>query len=144
MVQQQTFIVPLMNMFTHFANILLFFLRTPRGRASRYYLNKKSILLLTVFSLTLGAMAQETRKDSLAAEPKKCVDLVKMSDSIMIITKDCRQMPLEKNYTFINGISVSTTGLVKMADGTSMQLKKGDAIDMNGKLMRRNKIKATF
>ena len=99
---------------------------------------------MTVFSLTLGAMAQETRKDSLAAEPKKCVDLVKMSDSIMIITKDCRQMPLEKNYTFINGISVSTTGLVKMADGTSMQLKKGDAIDMNGKLMRRNKIKATF
>ncbi len=41
MVQQQTFIVPLMNMFTHFANILLFFLRTPRGRASRYYLNKE-------------------------------------------------------------------------------------------------------
>lgn len=40
MVQQQTFVMPFMNMFAHFANILLFCLPTPRGRASRYYLNK--------------------------------------------------------------------------------------------------------
>jgi hypothetical protein len=36
-VQKQGFIMALVNMFTHFTNLALFSLPTPRGRASRYF-----------------------------------------------------------------------------------------------------------
>lgn len=104
----------------------------------------KLLIAFAATALSLSTMAQESKPEVQMPASKKCIDLIKMSDSIMMINKDCKAIPLEKNYTFPNGISVSTTGLVKMADGTAMQLKKGDAIDMNGKLMKRNKIKATF
>ena len=99
-------------------------------------------IIMAIFSL--GAIAQENKQDLKAPESKKCIDYIKMSDSGMMINKDCQQTPLTKDFTFTNGVIVSATGLVKMLDGTKMQLIKGDAIDMNGKLMKRNKIKGTF
>lgn len=62
-------------------------------------------------------------------------DCVMMKDSKMMVMKGGKTMAMDQDMTLTNGTVVSTDGTVKMSDGKTKQLKNGDCVYMNGKMM---------
>ena len=62
-------------------------------------------------------------------------DCVMMEGGKMMVMKAGKTMAMDQDMTLTNGATVMTDGSVKMKDGTSKQLKNGDCMYMDGKMM---------
>ena len=106
---------------------------------------KNLILLVTLFMFALNLNAQNNTKMKMHHKMMKhsMKDCVMMEDGKMMVTKDGKDMMMDKDMTMTNGTMVMTDGTVKMKDGKTMMLKNGDHVYMNGKMgkMKMNKMK---
>lgn len=70
-------------------------------------------------------------------------DGLMMKDGKMWVTKNGKTMPMNAEVTLDNGIRVMTDGTYMDKNGTTMRLKNGESIGMNGKMMpmKKNKMK---
>lgn len=95
-----------------------------------------------VGACTTVAVAQDssatstTKAASGRAESNQMKDCVMMKDGKLHLMKGTSITGLDKNLTLANGTVIKTDGTVKAADGTEMTLKEGEAIDMEGKLIK--------
>jgi hypothetical protein len=100
-------------------------------------MKKVIMFLLIAGTCTTAAVAQDTTKSEAPKMEKKegMKDCVKMQDGKLIVMKGTDIMPLVKDLTLTNGTVIKADGTVKSADGATMKLKEGEAVDMDGKLM---------
>lgn len=93
-------------------------------------------LLLTVFAITLsfGVFAQEKVpvKDTIPTEQKTQKDVYLMKDTKMWVVKNGEKTLMAEEVTLANGTIVMANGTVKFEDGTSVTLKEGEFIDLDG------------
>lgn len=70
-------------------------------------------------------------------------DGLMMKDGKMWMTKNGKTIPMDAEVTLDNGIRVMTDGTYMDKNGTTMRLKNGESIGMNGKMMpmKKNKMK---
>ena len=100
-------------------------------------MKKVIMFLLVAGTCTTAAVAQDTTK---AATPKmekslQVKDCVMMKEGKLMLMKGSSITPLDKELTFTNGSVISLDGTVKSSDGTTMKLKEGEAIGLDGKLI---------
>ncbi|MES2060542.1 MAG: DUF6799 domain-containing protein [Bacteroidota bacterium] len=100
---------------------------------------KKLMVFIVASALSSGVFAQEKMDDNMQMGKKEQHMSMKknhlmMMDGKMQMQKNGKTMPMEKDMTLTNGTQVMTDGMCKMKDGTSMTMKDGDMIDMNGKM----------
>jgi len=97
--------------------------------------NKKTIsnvvasLLALIMCFAAYSSSAQTKMDH-----SKMKDCCMMHDGKMMVIKDGKTMPMEKNMTMENGTTCMTNGQCTLKDGTKMQMKEGQCMDMNGKL----------
>lgn len=97
--------------------------------------NKKIIataiasMLMLFLCLTASDSFAQSKMDSTTMK-----DCCMMKDGKMMVIKDGKTMPMEKNMTMKNGTKCMTNGECKMKDGTKMMMKNGDCMDMSGKM----------
>jgi hypothetical protein len=65
----------------------------------------------------------------------KSKDCVHMKDGKMMMMKEGKEMPMDKDMTMTDGSKVTTDGSHVMKDGTKMKLKDGDMVMMDGTMM---------
>ncbi len=53
---------------------------------------------------------------------------------MMMVMKDGKEMPMNKDITMNNGTKCMTNGEYVTKDGKKMKMKEGDRIDMNGNM----------
>lgn len=102
-----------------------------------------SIMIASIGLLSYTTKAQEnnTQQDSTQNEmqghqmqhPKK--DHIKMHNGEMVMIKDGKTMPVEKDMTMKNGTKCMTDGTYITKDGKRTMMKEGEMMDMNGKMM---------
>lgn len=70
-------------------------------------------------------------------------DGLMMKDGKMWMTKNGKTMPMDAEVTLDNGIRVMTDGTYMDKNGTTMRLRNGESMSMNGKMMpmKKNKMK---
>ncbi len=81
---------------------------------------------------------QPNSKDTMGLKSNKMQsqmksDCIMMQNGKMVMTKDGKNTPMSKDVTLQNGTVCMINGTCKMKDGTTMKMKEGDKIDMNGK-----------
>jgi hypothetical protein len=99
---------------------------------------KNLILLIVTFTIATGVYSQDSK---MMAQPnkmdqKKMKDCCTMKDGKMVCMKDGKTMAMTMDMTLKNGTTVMKDGTVKMKDGKTMMMKNGDAVDMDGKMMK--------
>ena len=98
-----------------------------------------TMLFFAAVLFTTAAIAQDTsmagHKMNKMNHMKMKKDCVMMEDGKMMVMKGGKTMGMDKDMTLTNGATVMTDGSVKMKDGTSKQLKNGDCMYMDGKMM---------
>ena len=62
-------------------------------------------------------------------------DYVIMKDGKIHLVKGGNITSLENDLTLTNGTTISTTGTVKSSEGTTLQLKEGEKLDLDGKML---------
>jgi hypothetical protein len=83
-------------------------------------------LLVLVISLSFAGA-------SLAGHGKDCVH---MKDGKMMMMKDGKEMPMEKEMTMKDGSKVMTDGTHMSKDGKKMSLSDGDMVMMDGTMKK--------
>jgi ribosomal protein L14 len=83
------------------------------------------------FALNLSAQQVEKMKSHKHSTTKDCV---MMDNGKMMMMKHGQTMDFTKEMTLKNGTLVMTDGTIKRKNGTSVQLKDGDCIMMDGKV----------
>lgn len=102
-------------------------------------MKKVIMFLLVAGTCTTAAVAQDTTK-TVAPKMGKMHDVkdcVMMKDGKLMVMKGSSVTALDTDLTLTNGTVVKTDGTVKSADGTAMKLKEGEAIDMDGKMIKK-------
>ena len=69
----------------------------------------------------------------------KMKDCVMMKDGKMMVMKGGEKMAMDNETTFTNGSKVGTDGMLTKQDGTTKQLKNGDCVYMDGKMVSKMK-----
>ena len=96
---------------------------------------KKLIGLLLIAGIcSTAAIAQDHTTTGAQHDKKEGKSYVKMIDGKVMVVKDGNISALDKDLILPNGTTVSTTGTIKLADGTTTQLKDGDKVNMDGKV----------
>ena len=101
-------------------------------------MKKVIMFLLVAGTCTTAAVAQDSTKSATPKTEKshEMKDCVAMKDGKVVVMKGTNVTVLDKDLTLPNGTTIKADGSVKMADGTAMQLKEGEALDMEGKLIK--------
>jgi hypothetical protein len=100
---------------------------------------KKLLLVAIACMVSLGVFAQEPAEKMNKHKMKDCV---MMKDGKMMAVKDGKWMNMDQDMTMENGSVVTTTGEVKMKDGSSKMLENGQCVYMNGEIgMMKDKMK---
>jgi len=87
-----------------------------------------------MFSLILF-MALCLVSASTTAQTKTAMkDCCMMKDGKMVMVKDGKTMPMNKDMKMTNGTTCMVNGDCVMKDGTKMKMKEGDCMDMTGKM----------
>ena len=100
---------------------------------------KKLLTLAAAIAFSFASFAQTTSGDKMSKDQgtktatKK--DCYKMKDGKMMEMKDGKWAAMTMDATLKNGTMVMTNGTVKMTDGKTSQLKEGEGIDVDGKMM---------
>ena len=97
-------------------------------------MKKLLMCLLIAGSFATVASAQSGTKTK-TQNMQQVKDYVLMKDGKMHLVKGGNITSLENDLTLANGTTISTAGAVKTSDGTTMQLKEGEKIDMDGKMV---------
>lgn len=61
-------------------------------------------------------------------------DCCMMKDGKMVMVKEGKTMPMEKNMKMANGTTCMVNGDCVMKDGAKMKMKEGDCMDISGKM----------
>ena len=69
----------------------------------------------------------------------KMKDCVMMKGGKMMVMKGGENMAMDNEMTFTNGSKISTEGIITKQDGTTKQLKNGDCVYMDGKMVSKMK-----
>jgi uncharacterized protein YdeI (BOF family) len=102
---------------------------------------KKLLLVAIACMVSLGVFAQDST-GKMSKMHGKMKDCVMMKDGKMMAVKDGKWMDMDQDMTMENGTVVTTTGEVKMKDGTSKTLENGQCVYMNGDIgMMKDKMK---
>jgi len=95
------------------------------------------MILIVASALSSGVFAQEHKMEDMDKKEQKMdmkKDHVMMMDGKMKMVKDGKEMPMEKEMTMGNGTKVMADGMCTKKDGTTMTMKNGDMMDMDGKM----------
>ena len=90
------------------------------------------MLFIAVALTTSYANAQTKTKKAMMK------DCCMMKDGKMMVMKNGKTMPMEKDMIMKNGTTCMVSGECVMKDGSKMMMKDGDCIDMNGKMDKCN------
>ncbi|MEP7169148.1 MAG: DUF6799 domain-containing protein [Bacteroidota bacterium] len=102
---------------------------------------KKIIVLLAGVVFALAVNAQDSKMEAkpqtapgeTAAKPQpKSHDYVAIKDGKMMIMKDGKMAPMDKEMDMADGSKVMMDGNVMKKDGSKMMMKEGDRMYMNG------------
>ena len=96
----------------------------------------KKLLICLLFAGSFATVA--TAQDNAAPKTQKMhqtKDYIVMKDGKMHLVKGGNITSLENYMTLPNGTTISTTGTVKSSEGTILQLKEGEKLDLDGKMM---------
>ncbi len=107
-------------------------------------MKKLFMCLLVAGAFTTVATAQDSTANGAGKMEKMhgMQDCVMMKDGKVMVMKGGQVTPLQSDINLTNGTTVSTSGSVKTADGTTMILKEGDMLGMDGKMMmKKDKMK---
>ncbi len=63
-------------------------------------------------------------------------DHIMMKDGKVMMIKDGKSMPADKELTLSNGTKVTVDGSVTMKDGTKTMMKEGDMMSMDGEMIK--------
>jgi hypothetical protein len=96
----------------------------------------KMVSLLAIFLMVISfnASAQARKHSPKMKHAAMMKDCCMMKDGKMMVMKDGKTMPMEKDMVMKNGTTCMTNGECKMKDGKKMMMKEGDCMDMNGKM----------
>jgi hypothetical protein len=102
-------------------------------------MKKLTMFFLVAVIGTTTVLAQDTsaakHKMHDMGHMKMKKDCVMMKEGKMLVMKEGKTMAMDQEMTLTNGSTVSTDGTLKMQDGTTKQLKDGDCVYMDGKMM---------
>lgn len=87
-----------------------------------------SLLMLAICLTASNSFAQTKTKATMMK------DCCMMKGGKMMVMKDGKTMPMEKDMTMKNGTKCMTTGECTMKDGKKMMMKEGDCMEMSGKM----------
>jgi len=93
--------------------------------------------MATVFASMLMVVLCFTATNSFAqtkTDHSMMKDCCMMEDGKMMVIKDGKTMPMEKDMTMKNGTKCMVNGECIMKNGTKMQMKEGQCMDMRGKM----------
>ncbi len=93
-----------------------------------------SVVALFLMFLSFNANAQVHKKSA------KMKDCCMMKDGKMMIMKDGKSVPMEKDMVMKNGTKCMKNGECIMKDGKKIMMKNGDCMEMSGK-MHKDKMK---
>ena len=92
---------------------------------------------MTVLAISSGIFAQDDKMEKMDKMEQKMdmeKDHVMMMGDQMKMVKNGKEMPMDHEMTMGNGTKVMADGMCKKKDGTTMTMKNGDMMDMNGKM----------
>jgi hypothetical protein len=92
---------------------------------------KTPIKILAVIILTLSFVSTAFTDDKDMAK-----DHIMMKDGKVMMIKEGKSMPMDKELTLTNGSKVTVDGTVTMKDGTTMMMKEGDMMSMDGEMVK--------
>jgi hypothetical protein len=97
--------------------------------------NKKTIsivfasVLMVLVCFTATSIFAQTKNDH-----SKMKDCCMMKDGNMMVMKNGKTMPMEKDMIMKNGTKCMPNGECVMKNGKKMQMKEGQCMDMSGKM----------
>jgi D-lyxose ketol-isomerase len=91
---------------------------------------KRLLIIVMAFAFSMAVKAQDTTAQKMHQKMKE--DHVMMKDNKLIQMKDGKMMDLTEDVTLTNGTVIMKDGNVKMKDGTTVMLKNGDYVTMDG------------
>lgn len=92
---------------------------------------------MTALVISAGVFSQEHKMEDMHKKEHKMVmkkDHVMMMGGQMKMVKNGKEMPMDKEMTMGNGTKVMTDGMCTKKDGTTMTMKNGDMMYMDGKM----------
>jgi hypothetical protein len=93
---------------------------------------KTPIKILAVAILSLSFVSTGFTADDKAMMK----DHIMMKDGKVMMIKEGKSMPLDKELTLGNGAKVTADGAVTMKDGTKTMMKEGDMLSMDGEMVK--------
>lgn len=87
-----------------------------------------SLCALFLMVISFSANAQTSTKTTMMK------DCCMMKDGKMMVMKNGKTMPMEKDMVMKNGTKCMTNGECTMKDGKKMMMKNGDCMEMSGKM----------
>ena len=96
----------------------------------------KKLLMCLLFagSLTAVATAQNVKAPK-SHTLQQSKDYIILKDGKINLVKGSNITPIESDMTLTNGTVISTNGSVKSSEGTTVLLKEGEKIDLDGKMI---------
>jgi len=91
---------------------------------------KRLLIIVLAFTLGTSLKAQDTTSHKKMHHQMK--DCVMMKEGKMIQMKDGKTMDLTQDVTMTDGSVVMANGSLKKKDGTTVELKNGDCVMMDG------------
>ena len=107
---------------------------------------KNTKMMTTMFTVMLFLAVSLTANNTYAqTKTKKAMlkDCCMMKNGKMMVMKDGKSMPMNKDMKMKNGTTCMVNGECVMKDGTKMTMKDGDCMDMNGKMDKCDMMKKT-
>jgi hypothetical protein len=93
-----------------------------------------SIVAIFLLLLCFSANAQTAKHSSKMKHATMMKDCCMMKDGKMMVMKDGKTMPMEKDMLMKNGTMCMTNGECKMKNGEKMMMKAGECMEMSGKM----------
>ena len=93
-----------------------------------------SIVAIFLMAISFNVNAQTHQHSSKMKHAKKMKVCCMMKGGKMMLMKDGKTMPMEKDMVMKNGTTCMTNGECKMKNGKKMMMKEGDCMDMNGEM----------
>ncbi|MHA4807853.1 DUF6799 domain-containing protein [Flavitalea flava] len=87
-----------------------------------------SMLMLVLCFTVINSFGQTKTKQAIIK------DCCMKKDGKMMLMKDGKSMPMDKEMTMKNGTKCMTNGECTMKDGKKMMMKEGDCMEMSGKM----------
>ena len=112
-------------------------------------MKKLSMFILAAIVCSTATIAQDStttttsstteKHHKMGHDGMKMKDCVMIKDGKMMVMKGGKKMEMESEMTLTNGAKVNTDGMLTKQDGTTKQLKNGDGLYMDGKMVNKMK-----